>query len=115
MRPSTPSYSTIRLVAKHSFTTPFAANQDDDDKVQWQTLWPVMRSILTVWAMGVWALLILLPGLEQVEDLSSAALHVPYILIGLALVIAVVASYHRKADGHLLWFLTVLLLLAGWM
>lgn len=85
------------------------------DKPEWRLIWRVSRALLTIWAVAVWVLLILLPGLEQMLDMSSAALHAPYILIGLVLVGAVMAAYNLNADGHLLWFLGVLLLLAGWM
>jgi hypothetical protein len=81
----------------------------------WVGIWKVTRSLLVVWAVAVWALLILLPGVDQITNVASASLHVPYMLIGLVLVGAVIASHSLKADGHLLWFLGVLLMLAGWM
>jgi hypothetical protein len=52
---------------------------------------------------------------EGVSDLASATLHLPYVLIGLVLVGGVLAAQNLRADGHLLWFLGVLLMLAGWM
>ncbi len=85
------------------------------DKPEWQLIWRVSRALLTLWAVAVWVLLVCLPGLEQIQDVPSAALHAPYILIGLVLVGAVLAAYNLNADGHLLWFLGVLLLLAGWI
>ena len=36
-------------------------------------------------------------------------------LIGLGLIGAIFASYSLRSDIHMLWFLGVLLLLAGWM
>lgn len=85
------------------------------DKPEWGRIWTVTRTLLVLWAVGIWSLLILLPGVEQVSDMATATLHLPYVLIGLVLVGAVMASHNLRADGHLLWFLGVLLLLAGWM
>jgi hypothetical protein len=85
------------------------------DKPEWAQVWKVTRALLAVWAVAVWALLILLPGVEEVSDLASATLHLPYVLIGLVLVGGVLAAQNLRADGHLLWFLGVLLMLAGWM
>ena len=85
------------------------------DKPEWGQVWQVTRALLVVWALAVWALLILLPGLEQSINIETAMLHLPYVLIGLALVGAVVAAHSLRADRHLLWFLSVLLMLAGWM
>jgi len=82
---------------------------------EWGRVWSVTRGLLAVWAAAVWVLLILLPGMGQIADIASAALHLPYVLIGLALVGAIFAAYSLRADRHLLWFLGVLLLLAGWM
>lgn len=85
------------------------------ERPEWTRVWQITRSLLVVWAVAVWALLILLPGVEQIGDLDSATLHLPYMLIGLVLVGAVVAAHSLRADRHLLWFLGVLLMLAGWM
>ncbi|MBU0653597.1 MAG: hypothetical protein KJ914_00525 [Gammaproteobacteria bacterium] len=85
------------------------------ERIDWSHVWKVTRAVLVIWAVGVWALLILMPGVEQISDVDSATLHLPYMLIGLALVGAVAAAHSLKADGHLLWFLGVLLMLAGWM
>ncbi|WML87552.1 hypothetical protein [Thiothrix subterranea] len=82
---------------------------------EWGQVWQITRALLVVWALAVWALLILLPGLEQIINMETAMLHLPYVLIGLALVGAVVAAHSLRADRHLLWFLSVLLMLAGWM
>lgn len=82
---------------------------------EWRQVWKVTRTLLVVWAVAVWVLLILFPGIKQISDIASATLHLPYMLMGLALVGAVVAAHSLKADGHLLWFLGVLLMLAGWM
>ena len=84
-------------------------------KPEWGQVWHVTRAVLVVWAVAVWALLILLPGMEQIKDMETATLHLPYVLMGLVFVGAVVAAHNLRADRHLLWFLGVLLLLAGWM
>lgn len=89
--------------------------QTQQAQPEWGQVWNVTRGLLVVWALAVWVLLILLPGVSQISDIASATLHLPYMLIGFALVGAVVAANNLKADGHLLWFLGVLLLLAGWM
>ncbi|OQX15289.1 MAG: hypothetical protein BWK73_07090 [Thiothrix lacustris] len=92
-----------------------ALNPAQADRPEWDQVWKVTRALLVVWALAVWALLILLPGLEQIINVQTAMLHLPYMLIGLTLVGAVVAAHSLRADRHLLWFLGVLLLLAGWM
>ncbi|HRJ54469.1 MAG TPA: hypothetical protein PLE99_17035 [Candidatus Thiothrix moscowensis] len=89
--------------------------QELGSRIDWTQVWKVTRAVLVVWAVAVWALLILMPGVEQISDVDSATLHLPYMLIGLVLVGAVTAAHSLKADGHLLWFLGVLLMLAGWM
>lgn len=81
----------------------------------YQDFWRVMRSVLVLWAVAVWVLLILFPGIEQMQDMDSLALNLPYILISLVLLGAMFAAYNLKADKAMLWFLTVLLLLAGWV
>lgn len=85
------------------------------NKPEWGQVWHVTRALLVVWALAVWALLILLPGLEKIINIETAMLHLPYVLIGLVLVGAVIAAHSLHADRHLLWFLSVLLMLAGWM
>ncbi len=84
-------------------------------KPEWAEVWKITRALLVVWAVAVWALLILLPAVEQMRNVASASLHLPYVLIGLVLVGATFAAHNLKADGHLLWFLGVLLMLAGWI
>ena len=84
-------------------------------KPEWGQVWHVTRAVLVVWAVAVWALLILLPGMEQIKDMETVTLHLPYVLMGLVFVGAVVAAHNLRADRHLLWFLGVLLLLAGWI
>lgn len=84
-------------------------------KPAWGEVWKITRSLLVVWAAAVWVLLILFPGIAQINDMETATLHLPYVLMGLVLVGAVVAAQNLRADRHLLWFLTVLLLLAGWI
>ena len=87
----------------------------DEARNNLRTSWPVIRAILVVWAVAVWLLLVLMPGIEQITDAATAMLHLPNMLIGLALVGAMFAAYNLRSDGHMLWFLGVLLLLAGWM
>jgi hypothetical protein len=88
---------------------------DIQAKPEWGQVWHVTRALLVVWAVAVWALLILLPGMEQINDMETATLHLPYVLMGLVFVGAVVAAHSLHADRHLLWFLGVLLMLAGWI
>ena len=83
--------------------------------IEYAELWKVIRSLLVVWAVAVWLLLVMMPGVQQISDAATAILHVPHIFIGLGLIGAIFASYDLRADIHLLWFLVVLLLLAGWM
>ncbi|WP_020393623.1 hypothetical protein [Thiolinea disciformis] len=82
---------------------------------QFQVAWPILRSILVVWASAVWILLVMLPGMEQISGLSSAMLHLPSVFIGLGLLVSLFVAYKLELDGHFLWFLGALLLLAGWM
>ena len=84
-------------------------------QVDWFVVWHITRALLVVWAVAIWGLLILLPGIYQITDLDSAALHMPYMLIGLVLVGAVSAAYKLHATKALFWFLSVLCLLAGWI
>ena len=84
-------------------------------QTNWREVWQTTRLLLVVWAFAVWVLLILLPGMLQIRDWDSATQHLPYIFMGLGLVGAVMAAHSLRDDGHLLWFLGVLLLLAGWI
>lgn len=77
--------------------------------------WGVIRWILVAWALGVWLLLVMLPGMDKIINATTAMLHLPNMFIGLGLIGAIFASYSMRSDKHLLWFLGVLLLLAGWM
>lgn len=77
--------------------------------------WGVIRWVLVAWALGVWLLLVMLPGMDKIINATTAMLHLPNIFIGLGLIAAIFASYSVRSDKHLLWFLGVLLLLAGWM
>ena len=77
--------------------------------------WKVIRWILVAWALGVWILLVMLPGMDKIINATTAMLHLPSMFIGLGLIGAIFASYNMRSDAHLLWFLGVLLLLAGWM
>ena len=100
-------------------TTPplpsLAANSASPEPVDWLEVWHITRALLVVWAVAIWGLLILLPGAYQITDLDSAALHIPYMLIGLVLVGAVFAAYQLHSTKALFWFLSVLCLLAGWI
>ena len=87
----------------------------DSSKVDWKEIWKSVRPILVVWSITVWLLLILIPGVERINNLHDAMTHLPHVFIGLGLIGAIFASYNLKSDGHLLWFLGVLLLLAGWI
>lgn len=77
--------------------------------------WGVIRWALVAWALGVWLLLVMLPGMDKIINATTAMLHLPNMFIGLGLIGAIFASYSMRSDKHLLWFLGVLLLLAGWM
>ena len=83
--------------------------------IHYGELWRVIRGVLVVWAVGVWLLLVMMPGIDQITNAASAMLHVPHMFMGLGLVGAIFASYSLRSDGHMLWFLGVLLLLAGWI
>ncbi len=83
--------------------------------IEYAELWRVIRGVLVVWAVAVWLLLVMMPGMQQIIDIGSAMLHLPHMFIGLGLVGAIFASYSLRSDAHLLWFLGVLLLIAGWM
>ncbi|MEZ5476675.1 MAG: hypothetical protein R3E95_04030 [Thiolinea sp.] len=71
-------------------------------------------SLLVIWAVAVWLLLVMMPGIQQIQDMTSAMLHLPNIFIGLGLIGAIFAAYNLRSDGHMLWFLGVLVMLAGW-
>lgn len=77
--------------------------------------WDVIRWVLVAWALGVWLLLVMMPGIDKIINTTTAILHLPSVFIGLGLISAIFASYSMRSDKHLLWFLGVLLLLAGWM
>ncbi|MFZ1344176.1 hypothetical protein [Thiothrix eikelboomii] len=77
--------------------------------------WGVIRWVLVAWAIGIWLLLVMLPGMDKIINATTAMLHLPTIFIGLGLIGAILAAYNMRSDKHLLWFLAVLLLLAGWM
>ena len=89
----------------------FAWVRDTD----WHEVWQTTRLLLVVWAVAVWVLLILLPAMAQMHDAESLMRHLPYVFMGLGLVGAVLAAHSLHTDGHLLWFVGVLLLLAGWI
>ncbi|CAA6810697.1 MAG: Unknown protein [uncultured Thiotrichaceae bacterium] len=91
------------------------AGHGSDGSIEYGELWKVIRGILVIWAVGVWALLVMMPGVQQINDIASAMLHLPYVFIGLGLIGAIFAAYNLRSDGHMIWFLGVLLLLAGWM
>lgn len=106
-----------QITQKHQavLSSPVEVDDAQHESIEYGELWRVIRGILVVWAVGVWALLVLMPGVQQISDITSAMLHLPYMFIGLGLIGAIFAAYNLRSDGHLLWFLGVLLLLAGWM
>lgn len=85
---------------------------DTSSGVGW---WGITRGIITAAAILIWMLLILLPGMEDINNLDQMALHLPQVVTGLGLLGGIMAAYSLKADGHLIWFTVTLLLLAGWM
>ena len=90
-------------------------NRETLADVQFHEVWSVLRGVLVVWAFAVWILLIMMPGVEQIYDAATAMLHLPNVFMGLGIMGAIFASYNLRSDGHMLWFLGVLLLIAGWM
>ncbi len=88
---------------------------DESPSLQYREVWIVIRGVLVVWALGVWLLLVMMPGIDQISNAATAMLHLPNVFMGLGLIGAIFAAYNLRLDGHLLWFLGVLLLLAGWM
>ncbi len=96
-------------------TSPVDIDDEQNGSMEYGELWKIIRGILVVWAVGVWALLVMLPGVQQINDIASAMLHLPYVFIGLGLIGAIFAAYNLRSDGHMIWFLGVLLLLAGWI
>lgn len=87
----------------------------DKQAIQYAELWKVIRGVLVVWAVAVWLLLVMMPGVGAIVDMATAMLHLPHMFIGFGLLGAIFAAYSLRSDAHLLWFLGVLLLLAGWM
>lgn len=49
------------------------------------------------------------------REFCGFALHFPYVLVGLVILGGVYYAILALADGHLLWFSTVLFLLGTWM
>ena len=95
--------------------SPINVEEAQDNGIQYAELWKVLRGVLVVWAIAVWLLLVMMPGMDQIVDMATAMLHLPHMFIGLGLIGAIFASYSLRSDIHMLWFLGVLLLLAGWM
>ena len=107
-----------QLKAEAALSSPVDAGHEagaQGESLKLTEVWPVIRGILVVWALAVWLLLVFMPGMDQISDAASAMLHMPNMFIGLGLVAAIFAAYNLRSDGHMLWFLGVLLLLAGWM
>lgn len=75
----------------------------------------LLRFVLGLWSVAVWLLLIALPGLLQSRSFNGFALHFPYVLIGLVILGGIGYALRALADGHLLWFSSVLFLLGTWM
>ena len=109
----------INTQMKQAAAVPTPVNGEEaviqEQGIQYAELWKVLRGVLVVWAVAVWLLLVMMPGVGNIVDMASAMLHLPHMFIGLGLVGAIFASYSLRSDAHLLWFLGVLLLLAGWM
>lgn len=84
-------------------------------RIDLKKVWTVIRAVLVVWSVAVWVLLIMLPVFDKVKDINTAIIHIPHVFIGLGLIGAIFAAYSLKSDMHLLWFIGVLLLLAGWI
>lgn len=78
-------------------------------------VWAITRSLIAAASILIWILLIVLPGMEEINNLDQMALHFPQIVTGLGLLGGIMAAYSLRADGHLIWFTATLLLLAGWM
>ena len=91
------------------------AADEQNQGIQYAELWKVIRGVLLVWAVAVWLLLVMMPGMQQISDAATAMVHLPHVFIGLGLIGAIFASYSLRSDIHMMWFLGVLLLLAGWM
>lgn len=92
-----------------------AESEEAVSKLDLKEAWGVIRWVLVAWSLGVWLLLVMMPGMDKIINASTAILHLPNMFIGLGLIGAIFASYSMRSDKHLLWFLGVLLLLAGWM
>lgn len=92
------------------FTHPL--NHYEPQNVGW---WGITRGIIAAASILIWMLLILLPGMNDINTLDQMALHLPQVVTGLGLLGGIMAAYSLKADGHLIWFTATLLLLAGWM
>lgn len=75
----------------------------------------LLRFALVCWDALVWLLLVALPGLLKCVNVAGFALHFPYVLVGLVILGGVYYAILALADGHLLWFSTVLFLLGTWM
>lgn len=104
--------------ALHQSTSDLILNDHSEgikSQLDLKEAWGVIRWVLVAWALGVWLLLVMLPGMDKIINTTTAMLHLPNIFIGLGLIAAIFASYSMRSDKHLLWFLGVLLLLAGWM
>ncbi|PID49465.1 MAG: hypothetical protein CR991_06905 [Proteobacteria bacterium] len=107
-----------KMKTKHTVQTPVNSHDGAALKrtsMDYAELWKVIRAVLAVWAVAVWLLLVMMPGMQQISDLTTALLHLPQVFIGLGLLGAMFAAYNLHSDTHMLWFLGALLLLAGWM
>lgn len=103
------------LKQRVALSSPVGGGEEVQEPIQFDELWKVIRSVLVVWAVAVWLLLVMMPGVQQISDMASAMMHLPHVFIGLGLIGAIFSAYSLRSDGHMLWFLGVLLLLAGWM
>lgn len=102
------------LPTTHQLVVESEANEIESS-LDLKEAWGVIRWVLVAWAIGVWLLLVMMPGMDKIINTTTAMMHLPTVFIGLGLIAAIFASYSMRSDKHLLWFLGVLLLLAGWM
>lgn len=79
------------------------------------TAWQVIRLALVVWSFGVWVLLILMPAIELIVDVNALIHHLPPVLLSAALLGGIYLTCQTGANGLMLWFVCVLLMIAGWV
>lgn len=112
-----------RWLPESSTALPYSADErldgqligDVADDEEATPIRPVLRFVLGCWDVLVWVFLVAIPGVWQCVSFAGFALHFPYVLIGLVILGGVWYALRALADGHLLWFSTVLFLLGTWM